>query len=178
MRIHRGIRPHDIVILLKLAIHQDRKWQKKELASELFISPSEITESINRSEYGGLISSIDEMKVMKKAFLDYLKYGLPYTFPQRPGAIVRGIPTAHSADPLAKIIQSETAYVWKSSDGKMKGQAILPLYKGVIEAIKVDGLLYEGLALLDAIRVGRAREKQLAASILEKMLNHSYVSNS
>lgn len=177
MRTHKGIRPHDIVILLKLAIHQERKWQKKELAGELFISPSEVSESIYRSEYAGLLVSSQQMRVMMQAFLDYLKYGLAYTFPQQPGPIVRGIPTAHSANPLANLIQSDNSYVWKTSNGSIKGQSIVPLYKGVPQAIKIDERLYEGLALLDAIRVGKAREKQLAFSLLEKMFNLFYASN-
>lgn len=56
MKQHSGMRPHDIVILLKIAAKGKQKWFMKDLAFELGISGSEISESINRSVYAGLIA--------------------------------------------------------------------------------------------------------------------------
>jgi hypothetical protein len=42
----------------------------------------------------------------------------------------------------------------------------------VPDAARSDPKLYELLALVDAIRVGRARERKLAESELEKRLAH------
>lgn len=85
---------------------------------------------------------------------------------------MRGIPTAHSAPPLSHIIQSkdDDEYVWPSAKGEMRGQAIEPLYSSVLEAVKKDTKLYELLTLVDAIRVGRVREQELAKTELEKRL--------
>jgi len=46
----------------------------------------------------------------------------------------------------------------------------LPLYPSVPEAANKDEKLYELLALADALRVGRAREKELAIVELKKRL--------
>jgi hypothetical protein len=84
--------------------------------------------------------------------------------------MVRGIATSHSASPLKEHIQSDENYVWPSAKGVMRGQAINPLYKTLPEAALNDAKLYEMLALVDAIRVGSAREKKLAISELKKRI--------
>jgi predicted transcriptional regulator len=169
MKKHSGMRPHDIVILLKIASKDQSSWYMKDISQELNISASEVSESINRSKIAGLIAPHNN-KLMKLALLDFLEHGLKYVYPQQPGAIVRGIPTAHSAPPLNKTIISDEPYVWPSGKGTMRGQSIQPLYPSVIEAVKKDTKLYELLALVDAIRVGRAREKEMAIEALKSRL--------
>jgi len=102
--------------------------------------------------------------------MDFLQYGLAYVFPQNPGAIVRGMPTAHSAPPLSTIIKSDELFVWPSARGKARGQSIVPLYPSVIQAAEQDEKLYQLLALADALRVGRARERKLAVAELKKRI--------
>ncbi len=169
MKKHSGIRPHDILILLKIAALQGRPWLMKDLAQQLGISASEVSESIHRSAQAGLLSA-DKKQLMRSALMEFLQYGLAYVFPQKPGALVRGVPTAHSAPPLADLIQSEENYVWPSAKGEMRGQAIEPLHKSVVKAISGDPMLYELLALVDAVRMGRVREKQLAVEQLKKRI--------
>ena len=165
MKKHSGMRPHDIIVLLKIAAKGRKQWYMKDLSSELNISPSEISESINRSVYAGLIAS-NKRTLMKLALLDFLEHGIRYVYPQNPGAIVRGIPTAHSAPPLNNIIVSNEHFVWAYGKGKVRGQSIVPLYPSVTEAVQKDEKLYELLALVDAIRVGKAREKEIAINEL------------
>lgn len=81
---------------------------------------------------------------------------------QRPGAIIRRIPTVHSAKPLSDLIDSNENYVWSSEKGTLRGESIIPLYPAVMEAALNDEDLYELLTLVDAIRIGKAREKELA----------------
>ena len=169
MKIHSGMRPHDIVVLLKIAAKKNESWFMKDLSHELNISASEVSESINRSVIAGLIAP-NKKKLNKLALLDFLEHGLRYVFPQQPGAIVRGVATAHSAPPLSFIIKSLDYYVWPSGKGTLRGQSIQPLYPSVVEAVKEDENLYEYLALADAIRVGKAREKEIAIQELKKRL--------
>lgn len=115
----------------------------------------------------GLISA-NKQTLMKSALLDFLGHGLKYVYPQRPGAMVRGMVTAHSAEPLNKIIQSQEAYVWPFAQGKVRGQAIEPLHPSVPKACLKDNVLHELLALTDALRVGKSREQKLAMAELEK----------
>lgn len=169
MKQHSGMRPHDIVVLLKIASKGNQSWYMKDLSNELGISASEVSESINRSLIAGLISA-DKKRLMKHAVLDFLEYGLRYVYPQRPGAMVRGLETAHSAPPLANQIHSDEAYVWPYANGEVRGQAIEPLHPKVPEASQKDQNLYELLALCDALRVGRARERKMAIEELRKRI--------
>lgn len=166
-----NMRPQDVVILLKILANKEQEWFQIPLAEELYMSQSEISESITRSRYAGLLSSIGK-KVNRNALMEFLQYGLTYVFPQHPGAIVRGLATAHSASPLNQIINSSEKYVWPSGKGNDRGQSISPLYPTVIDAVKRDQELYELLALVDALRVGKAREKEIAIKELRNRILH------
>lgn len=159
------LRPQDLVVLLKLLIVEEGAWNQISLAKSLFISQSEISASLKRSAYARLLQSKGK-EVARQPFMDLLQYGVPFMFPQQPGVVVRGIPTAHSAEPLVNIISSSENYVWPYAKGHMRGQSILPLYPSVIQAVDLDPQLYEYLALIDAVRVGRAREKNIALELL------------
>jgi hypothetical protein len=165
------ISPQDIVILLKIATYGDNPWHQTPLAKELFISQSEVSKSLVRSNFAGLIDASGK-KVRLFALMEFLQYGIQYVFPQQPGAVVRGVPTAHSAPPLNSIIDSQENYVWSFGKGTVRGQNIVPLYPSAINAALNDPKLHELLALVDAIRVGRAREKEIAIQELKlRLLN-------
>ena len=137
------------------------------MAEALGLSQSEISEAVSRCKYAGLLDPKGKA-VMRQSLMEFLQYGLRYVFPQRPGPVVRGIPTSHSASPLKEQIQSAEYYVWPYGKGTVRGQSIVPLYPSVPEAALKDRNLHELLALADALRVGRAREKQLAVVELKK----------
>lgn len=161
--------PQDIVILLKITTYKGEPWHQVPLANDLFISQSEVSKSLGRSKFAGLLDN-EGKQVFKLALLDFLQYGIRYVFPQQPGAMVRGIPTAHSAKPLSEMIQSDEKYVWPFGQGTMRGYSIVPLYKSVVNAVQADSQLHELLALVDAIRVGKAREKEIAVEELRKRI--------
>lgn len=161
--------PIDILILLKIICQESNPWYQQSMANELFISQSEISKSIKRSQYAGLIDPGGK-NVMRLGLMDFLQYGIRYVFPQQPGPIMRGIPTAHSMAPLNQEIQSDEAYVWPSATGQVRGQGITPLYPSVVKAVMHDQCLYELLALVDALRVGRVRERNLAVNYLRQRI--------
>jgi len=163
------MKPQDIVILLKIIALADNNWQQKPLAESLGISQSEVSQSVARSQYAGLLFG-NGKQVMKTALLEFLQYGISYVFPQKPGPVVRGIATAHTALPLAEMIDSAENYVWPNAKGDTRGQAITPLYVSVPGAALKDPKLYELLALTDALRVGKAREKTLALEALKNRI--------
>jgi hypothetical protein len=160
--------PLDVVVLVKLCL-QKKPSSQISLAKDLALSQSEISKSMARSRFAGLLFG-EEQQVMRQGFYDFLKYGIRYAFPQQPGAVVRGIPTAHSAAPLVDLISSDEPYVWPSAFGHVRGHGIAPLYPKAIDAATWDPELYEVLALIDALRVGRARERNLAAEELKKRI--------
>ncbi len=160
--------PQDVVILVKLCL-QKGPISQMSLAKDLALSQSEISKSMARSRYAGLLFG-EEQQVMRQGLLDFLIYGIRYAFPQQPGPIVRGVPTAHSAAPLESQISSDEPYVWPSAFGKVRGHGIAPLYPKAVDAALQDPQLHEVLSLIDALRVGRARERNLAAEELEKRI--------
>lgn len=172
MKKHKGMRPHDIPILLKIIAKGKQTWHMKDLAYELEISASEISESINRSVIAGLIGS-DKKSIKKLALMDFLRYGLRYVFPQQPGALVRGMLTAHSAPPLDEVILSHEKYVWPYAQGTSRGQALEPLHPQTPQACLKDGLYYELMALLDALRVGKTREQKLAFQMIKERIENT-----
>jgi hypothetical protein len=172
MKSNHTLKPQDILILLKICTLEGQDWFQHTLSEDLGISQSEISECLSRSKYSGLIDASGK-KVNVLAFLDFIQFGIKYVFPQQPGAIVRGIATAHSAPPLDKEIISDQNYVWPYARGTVRGQAIQPLYKTIPKAILNDKKLHEVLALVDAIRVGKVREQQLAISLLKERLHNA-----
>jgi hypothetical protein len=167
MRKHNGMRPQDVPVLLKIIAKGENSWQNKDLASELYISPSEISESLNRSLVAGLIN-IEKRKVHRQSLLEFIEYGLHYTFPAVPGAIVNGLPTAHSHPFLKKHFDTSVTYVWPDVIGEYRGQAIEPLFKNAVKASLQDETFYKLLALADVLRVGKTREIKLAKEELKK----------
>ncbi|QIH37283.1 hypothetical protein G6053_29705 [Sphingobacterium sp. DR205] len=164
------MRPQDIVILVKIATILSDDWQLKDLASSLYISNSEISESLERRAYADLID-FNKRNVRRGNFLDFLIHGMKYVFPAQAGNLVRGIPTAHSHPFMHKFISSGQAYVWPSALGNILGQAIEPFYANQVKAIEDDEQLYRLLALLDVIRVGKVREKVIAEKELTATLS-------
>ncbi|MBL0339938.1 MAG: hypothetical protein IPP71_02910 [Bacteroidetes bacterium] len=154
------MKPQDILILLKILSTNKKDWRQVDLAESLGLSQSEISQSLIRLRYSRFLADDGKM-VMRSALLDFLLYGIAYAFPQHPGSVVRGIPTAHSAPPLNNEIVSEENFVWPSATGELRGHMIEPLYPTVPKAVKNDQRLYEFLALVDAIRIGKVREKNL-----------------
>jgi hypothetical protein len=125
MRRHNGMRPQDSVILLKIITLGSHPWQLKDLAQSLFISPSEVSESLNRSVQAGLIDH-RKKRVNRQAFYEFLVHGLPYVFPQEPGRISIGLPTAHAHPAFRKSIITQELYVWPELEGKERGAHIEP----------------------------------------------------
>ena len=82
------------------------------------------------------------------------------------------MPTTHAASPLNVHFQAsqELPPVWPDAEGTLRGESFSPLYRSAVAASKKDTKLYELLALVDAIRGGRAREREIAKMELTKAL--------
>jgi len=172
MKKHNGMRPQDIVVLLKILALRHDEWYNSDLAHSLKISPSEVSEVLNRCKIAGLIDS-KKRRVNVNSFIEFLVYGLKYVFPTEPGAIAKGIPTAHSASPIKERISSSEIYVWSYVKGTHRGQSIEPLYKTLPQVAQEDKSFYELLTIVDTIRVGRVREIKIAIEELNERLKNA-----
>jgi DNA-binding Lrp family transcriptional regulator len=163
------MKPQDILVLLKICVMAEDKWSIAALAKSISMSASEVHAAIKRLENAGLLFS---RKPKTASAEEFIIHGLKYVFPAVIGRECRGIPTAHSASPLSKLVVSDPKdmLVWPYEFGNARGQSVNPLYKSVPLAVKNDFKLYELLALADAIRTGRAREREIAVSELKKYI--------
>lgn len=168
MKKHNGMRPQDIVILL--ALLAEKGANNKQIAHLLQISESEVSESLHRSEYAGLITDTKSKQINKRALLDFVNWGLRYVFPARPMSFGRGVATAHSAEPLKSKLVSDENYVWANPEGNLRGLVIEPLYATLPFITEKNKALYESLALVDAIRTGTARTVVLAKEMFENRI--------
>ena len=103
---------------------------------------------------------------------EFIANGLKFVFPAKPSAPERGVPTGFSAPMLEGQLISvgQDIYVWAYAEGRVRGLSIEPLFKSVPEAVQKDERLYEYLALVDAIRLGKQRESNLAVERLKQRI--------
>lgn len=165
------LKPQDIVVLLKLALHRESGWTYAGLAHSLGMSASEVHAAVRRATQAGLMSSL-RGRPNRVKLEELLVHGVKYVFVAERGRVTRGIPTAHAAPPLVTefIADDELPPVWPDAEGTVRGETLEPLYPSVPHAARSDERLYAGLALLDAIRIGRARERTLAERRLHELL--------
>jgi hypothetical protein len=131
---------------------------------------SAVHAAVKRSVKAGLANQGEsQIKPNISRLEEFLVYGIHYVFVPDRGELTRGIPTAFAAKPLlGKIVMpDEPAPVWPDPEGPERGQAFSPLYKSVPNAARKDAIVYEYLVIVDAIRGGRARERELAIKELK-----------
>ncbi|MCY3002669.1 MAG: hypothetical protein NTV21_12780 [Planctomycetota bacterium] len=166
----------DIVAALELASCPSVPRSYAELAKATGLSASEANQAARRGALAGLLlpgaTRFEKPRVQRRALLSFLEHGVARAFFASPGRVVRGVPTAHSAPPLDRWISAgeELAFVWPDPDGPVRGRAIEPLHPSAPRLASTNPRLYELLALVDALRVGDARERKLALKELEARL--------
>lgn len=166
------LKAQDILLVLKLTI-QETDWTYRDLATSLGISAGELVNSMKRAAESSLIDPVSK-RPNRTNLLEFLSHGIRYSFPAKKGEIVRGIPTSFAAPPLNQYFQSSLDGifpVWPHREGKQRGYQLEPLYPSVPNAALNDEKLYELLSLIDAIREGRNRERNLALNLLKEKLS-------
>jgi hypothetical protein len=164
------LKPQDVLVVLKLVSIYPHEWAYNTLAVELSMSSSEVHAAVKRSVKSGLANQGEfQIKPNISRLEEFLVYGIQYVFVPDRGELTRGMPTAFAAKPLlGKIVMpDEPAPVWPDPEGPERGQAFSPLYKSASKAARKDAILYEYLVIVDAIRGGRARERELAINELK-----------
>jgi len=168
------LKPQDLLVLYKVAAHPQRQWTYAALGKALSMSASEVHASVRRAVAAGLAVARGrgDWSPVRPALVEFAVHGARYVWPAPPGPVKRGIPTAFGAEPLASEINSAPgeAPVWAHPKGAVKGPTLPPLYRTAPQAAIDDPLLHRLLALQDALRVGRARERTLAAKLLQREL--------
>lgn len=182
------LKPQDIVILLKILStmtlsegYPKENLSQNRLATFLCMSVSEVNAGIKRLTYARLLEFVlkDEKIILlpnKPACEECLISGVKYFFAVQLGEPTRGIATSYAAPMFNKLISigNDPIPVWPYIEGDRRGNALEPLYSSVPKSIILypDPLFYELLVLIDAIRSGKARERNIAVELLKKRLNY------
>jgi len=153
------LKPQDIAVALQLLLTPDVTYAALSAATGL--SQGEVHNAVRRLRGARLVLA-DAQQVHRAALLDFVGFGVPYAFPVAAGAESRGVPTAHSAGDLAAEFGVSDPLVWPSLAGTVRGASVTPLYAAAPATAVNNPALYELLALVDAVRLGRARERTRA----------------
>ncbi len=168
-----NLKPQDILFLLKLVALDKKPWSFNELGIDLGMSPSEVHAAARRSLAARLaVRDGDNIRPNIRNLADFLEQGIQYVFIPERGELNWGMPTAYAAAPLDSyfVKDKEPPPVWPDPEGEVRGESFSPLYKSVPVAAKNDEKLYQLLVLVDAVRGGRAREREIAKKELIKRL--------
>lgn len=138
------------------------------------MSTSEIHAALKRSTLARLYNP-NTRQPSNQALLEFLTHGIAYVFPAHPGALMRGLATSYAAPVFEGKIRFDEREqpVMPLSNGPHRGLAVPPLCKAAPKAAQRDENLYALLALIDALRTGRARERKLAIQHLERRLTET-----
>ena len=171
-----ALSPQDLAVVLKLCGYSQEQQRPpySTIAFELSLSPSQVHTSVKRAQVSHLLHGpeLGERPNMS-AVEEFLIHGVKYAFPAKHGEPTRGVPTSYAAEPLRGMIgrsSRELQPVWPYIKGNVQGIAFEPLYKYAPVAALRDPVLYEYLALVDAIRDGRTRERKIAEELIVKRL--------
>jgi hypothetical protein len=181
------LKPQDIAILLKIFStmtlskgHSLEELTQNELARLLCMSSSEVNAGIKRLVWSGLLGPVQRANrvifvPIKAAVEECLISGVKYFIPVLPGGYTRGIVTGYAAPIFEKhiVLGDDPIPVWPCGEGNQRGMALEPLYRSVPQSITKhpDPLFYEMLVLIDAIRIGRARERSIAIKLLKERIH-------
>lgn len=165
------LKPQDVFVALKIAALGGERWTYPLLAEALGMSLASVHESTKRTIAAGLVNA-RERRIISPALEEFLVHGLRYSFSPERGRIARGMPTAGAAPIFrAQLAMPEAALVWPHATGTVRGESLTPLYPSVPDAASRDEKLYALLAVADALRVGTAREREVAAGVLKELLS-------
>lgn len=165
------MKPQDIAILLKVMLLEGSVWTFRQVAADLAISLSEVSQGLRRLEKAKLYNP-NTRKILRRSTLELINYAVKYVFPAEVGAVKKGIPTAHAVGSMKDEFAFDPSeiYVWPDPNGQRRGHALTPLYPNAVDAAQRDPQLHELLAAIDVIRIGRAREVKRAKAFLSEKI--------
>lgn len=165
-----SLKPQDFVVALKLSVSLGPVFTYAEAAKELGLAASRVHASVQMLVAARLAAgnTREGIYVNKSRLMDLTIYGVPYFFPPSIGGPSRGMPTATALPEIGGglIASGEASFVWPDSEGDARGSALEPIHPCIVGAAKKDDALYRVLMAVDVLRVGNARERDMAVQFL------------
>lgn len=168
------MKSHDIAVFLGLALPDWRGLSYAALAVRLCLSASEAHAAVKRGVLAGLVADVRSRRPLAGPLKEFLVHGMRYAFPPVLGGSTRGVPTSYAAPSMREAFGHVDGPppVWPHAGADaVRGLSFEPLYRRAPEAALADPRLHELLALVDALRGGRARERKLAEELLDARLS-------
>jgi len=165
------VKKADIYVLSGL-LASEGGWSYRSLADRLKVPHPVVQRGLARAREANLYSD-DRREVHLPHFEEFAIHALRFVASVQLGSLVPGVPAAWAAEPMASAIHSsaeEPPPVWPHAQGRVRGQAIEPLHPAAPEAVEDWPELGEILALLDSLRAGDVRVRQVAEDLLARML--------
>lgn len=181
------LKPQDIVLILKilstmtLSKGPHEVLSQNQLAVLLCMSVSEVNAGTKRLILSKLVGPSFDVKnrlvllPIRAACEECLVHGVKYFCPPRMGGYSRGIATSYAAPIFEECIVpgKDPIPVWPYAEGDKRGIALEPLYRSVPQSVMQypDPLFYDLLVLIDAVRAGQNRERNIAVKLLKERIN-------
>lgn len=164
------LRPLDVAVALNIAFRPKPTFAR--LADDVGISQSTAHQAVIRLVGAGIVRRTRKRYQANVAALEeFLLHGVRYAFPAQRETRRRGVPTAHSAPVFRHELDSDVdPVVWPSAKGTVVGAAVEPLLDTAAELPGRRPDLYDALALVDALRIGTARDREVAGRLLSEQL--------
>jgi hypothetical protein len=168
------LKPKDLVVVLVVFDRSEGDWTYESLGETLHMSTSQVYYALERLDEARLYDAEPRL-VHTRALFEFIAHGVRYAFSAHPGELTRGIPTAMSSSIGKKLLASsgnDPDYVWPTPKGETRGQRLAPLHENVPDMLMESDLpeVYEMLALIDIVRIGSAREREVAIDALDERL--------
>lgn len=168
-----ALKPQDLLVALKVCVNGDREFLLASLGQELLMAVSAVHGSIRRCEQAQLLSRASgSIRAVRPYLAEFVVHGARFAFPGMQGPMSRGMPTAIAGPSLRQHFDLSNAVlpVWPDAQGDTYGPSLTPLHHTAAAASRLDEKLFDVLTLLDALRIGAARERELASTMLLERL--------
>jgi hypothetical protein len=173
------LRPQDVLVAVKAALLPPAVlFRYSDVARSIGLSRSEVHAAVGRCVAAKLMGRIPHrvdgaVSANRTNLLEFLQHGVRYAYPAQIGGVTRGIPTGYAAPILREHFASTDMLppVWPHPTGSVRGRSFEPLYSSVPSAAANDPSVYAAMALVDAIRGGSARDRELSERLLTKLLS-------
>lgn len=170
MKKQDSLKPVDVAVVLTLALRRAHPASTySELGRTLGLSSSTTFQSVGRLQQSGLLRP-GTREPNRHDLRNFLAYGVRHAFPPVLGREARGVPTAHSGPALSDLFDSDKPVVWPDAHGEARGTSLAPLYGKATQLPARAPDIYDALTLVDALRVGQARERTAALEALDRAL--------
>jgi hypothetical protein len=162
------LRPHDFLVALHRLVYPERL-TVAQIAAGLCVGVSTAHRGLIGAKAASLITASGAPN--HRNILEFTLHGARYAFyPVFCGGNSRGVPTAGAAPELAARLVGSAMIVWPDPRGTLRGEGLEPIHPRAVQIAAADPKFYTLLASIDLLRVGGAREREVAAAVLRERL--------